>query len=99
LRTKQEAREQRRRELQEHIDGYERADADTESIFDRIKSYRVAGSSTIGTVLSSDGMNRATRQKRRIKTVVGFVCYSAFVVADLLLIGLENIASLASVLV
>ena len=99
LRTKQEAREQRRRELQEHIDGYERADADTESIFDRIKSYRVAGSSTIGTVLSSDGMNRATRQKRRIKMVVSFVCYSAFVVADLLLIGIEDIASLASVLV
>lgn len=99
LRTKQEAREQRRRELQEHIDGYEHADANTESIFDRIKSYRVAGSSIIGTVLSSDEMNRATRQKRRIKTVVGFVCYFAFVVADLLLIGLENIASLASVLV
>jgi hypothetical protein len=89
LRTKQEAREQRRRELQKHIDGYEVVGTDDESMFDGIKSIRTAGSTIMLTIKTE--LNNLTGRSRKIKATVGFACYLVLIVADLWLINIENI--------
>lgn len=89
LRTKQEAREQRRRELQKHIDGYEVVGTDDESMFDGIKSIRAAGSTIMLTIKTE--LNNLTGRSRKIKATVGFACYLVLLVADLWLINIENI--------
>jgi len=86
LRTKQEAREQRRRELQKHIDGYEDADTDDESMFDEIKSISTTGRVTA--ITSPVELNNLTGHSRKVKGTVGFACYLLFIFVDVLLISL-----------
>jgi hypothetical protein len=92
LRTKQEAREQRRRELQKHIDGYKDADAADDSMFNEIQSIPTA--SSITTITSTIKFKNLIRESRKIKGTVGFACYLGLLVADLWLIGIENILNL-----
>lgn len=96
LRTKQEARKQRRQKLQPHLDGYEDAYTNHDSNQGTINSYSHI-SSFIAKPMSVE-INDLTNQSRRIKGAVGFVCYLLFIFIDILLISLGNIPSLTDVL-
>jgi len=96
LRTKQEARKQRRKKLQPHLDGYENADTNANSGSDRIKSYQLVSSLT--TILTPVDVTRFTRQSRRTNGTVGLACYFALIIVDLWLIGIRDIFGLTNIL-
>ena len=95
LRTKQEARKQRRQKLQPHLDGYEDAYTNHDSNQGTINSYSPISSFIANS--TSVEINELTKQSRRIKGAVGFVCYLLFIFVDVLLITIGNIPSITDV--